>query len=145
MASDRMMEIMCWYTKLMNHLNIFPFVLVLHESTFTIHHYVGSSGSEKCARNMHWSLAVQFLLESYLILQTYFNFVDAPSVIQSVSLFSIFSAFLLSQAMWWKQMDSLVYLINEFLEFNAELGMLYAEPFLEYSIVIVVDFYMIQS
>jgi hypothetical protein len=126
MASARTLEILCWYTKLMNHLNIFPFVFVLRkESTFTVHHYyAGSPGSKKCTRNMRWSLAVQTILNSYMILQTYFNYVDIPSMIQSASLAFMFSILFSTQVMWWKQMDSLVRLMKNFLELNAELGML---------------------
>jgi hypothetical protein len=123
MASYTTMRILHWQTTFDHYLNILPFRFVkLQGSRFFAEYGYGDSESRKWMWNMGISFLVQVLLSSFLILQTYFNYVDIPNLILSVSLSVICLFGFFSQLLWMVRMKSLILLSNNFLELNSYLG-----------------------
>jgi hypothetical protein len=128
MISLTTLSILCWHSNLISRLEIFPFVFrkdINEDSTegFTYRlEYVGISKRKSCLRNMQFSFAVQALLNLYLILQAYFNYVDTSKLILSGALSVTFLLVFSSQVLWWTRLEPLILLVNNFLEFNAYLG-----------------------
>jgi hypothetical protein len=126
MISYRTFRIMCWQTTVDHFLNILPFRFrELPDSTFFVEYESGASGSRKWMWNMGITFLVQFLLNSYLILQTYFNYIDIPNMILSlsISVSSLFTFF--AQVFWMLRIKPLILLLNNIFELNAHLGKAY--------------------